>query len=87
MPYYLNSSVQVHVFDRQVWKRSMPGSEFMAIKSSATLMVSPQALYEVLTPGDIDIVRQVGFLSLDFIQHPLVLSRSCFTRKAVLLMK
>lgn len=39
----------------------MPGSEFMAIKSSARLMVSPQALYEVLTPGDIDIVRQVRF--------------------------
>lgn len=38
----------------------MPGSDFVAIKSSATLLASPQALFEVLTPGDIDIVRQVG---------------------------
>lgn len=38
----------------------MPGSDFLAIKSSAILEASPQALFEVLTPGDIDIVRQVG---------------------------
>lgn len=37
----------------------MPGSDFVAIKASATLSASPQALFEVLTPGDIDIVRQV----------------------------
>lgn len=56
--------VQVYVSNCQVWKRSMPGSDFIAIKSSARLLVSPQALYEVLTPGDIDIVRQVGLLVL-----------------------
>lgn len=38
----------------------MPGSDFVAIKSRATLLASPQALFEVLTPGDIDIVQQVG---------------------------
>lgn len=43
----------------QVWKRSMPNSDFVAIKSKASLAVSPQALFEVLTPGDIEIVRQV----------------------------
>lgn len=44
----------------QVWKREVPGSAFVAIKSSATLAATPQALFEVLTPGDIEIVRQVG---------------------------
>lgn len=43
----------------QVWKREVPGSAFVAIKSSAKLMATPQALFEVLTPGDIEIVRQV----------------------------
>lgn len=38
----------------------MPNSDFVAIKSKASLAVSPQALFEVLTPGDIEIVRQVG---------------------------
>lgn len=37
----------------------MPNSDFVAIKSKASLSVSPQALFEVLTPGDIEIVRQV----------------------------
>ena len=37
----------------------MPNSDFVAIKSKASLAVSPQALFEVLTPGDIEIVRQV----------------------------
>lgn len=53
----------------------MPGSDFIAIKSSARLLVSPQALYEVLTPGDIDIVRQVGLLVLiSFANSPMMLS-------------
>lgn len=38
----------------------MPNSDFVAIKSKASLAVSSQALFEVLTPGDIEIVRQVG---------------------------
>eukprot|EP00903_Cladosiphon_okamuranus_P005732 g5689.t1 len=49
----------------QVWKRSMPNSDFVAIKSKASLAVSPQALFEVLTPGDIEIVRQYNPLVED----------------------
>lgn len=45
----------------QVWKREVPGSAFVAIKSSAILEATQQAIFEVLTPGDIDIVRQVIF--------------------------
>lgn len=43
----------------KVWKREVPGSPFVAIKSSAILKATQQALFEVLTPGDIDIVKQV----------------------------
>ncbi|CAM9466013.1 unnamed protein product, partial [Hapterophycus canaliculatus] len=49
----------------QVWKRSMPNSDFVAIKSKASLDVSPEALFEVLTPGDIEIVRQYNPLVED----------------------
>ncbi|CAM9672105.1 unnamed protein product [Scytosiphon promiscuus] len=49
----------------QVWKRSMPDSDFVAIKSKASLDVSPEALFEVLTPGDIEIVRQYNPLVED----------------------
>ncbi|CAM9932097.1 unnamed protein product [Ectocarpus sp. 13 AM-2016] len=43
----------------------MPNSDFVAIKSKASLAVSPQALFEVLTPGDIEIVRQYNPLVED----------------------
>lgn len=56
----LGFAAGVPVLFVKVWKRSVPGSDFVAIKSSAILGASPQALFEVLTPGDIDIVRRVG---------------------------
>lgn len=49
----------------KVWKREVPGSAFVAIKSSARLTATPQALFEVLTPGDIEIVRQYNPLVED----------------------
>ncbi|CBJ27871.1 conserved unknown protein [Ectocarpus siliculosus] len=56
----------------QVWKRSMPNSDFVAIKSKASLAVSPQALFEVLTPGDIEIVRQYNPLVEDGIDLEVI---------------
>lgn len=47
----------------------MPNSDFVAIKSKASLAVSPQALFEVLTPGDIEIVRQVWSITEQLLKH------------------
>ncbi|CAM9364998.1 unnamed protein product [Chrysoparadoxa australica] len=41
----------------KVYKKTVPDSPFVAIKAKGMLRASPEALQEVLTPGDIEIVR------------------------------
>jgi hypothetical protein len=41
----------------KVWTRRFPGTDFVTVKAEAHIDASPEAMYEVLAPGDIDIVR------------------------------
>lgn len=48
-----------------VWKMSIKDSPFIAIKATAILDVTPNALSQVLAPGDINIVRSYNPMILD----------------------
>ncbi len=48
-----------------VWTRHVPESDYVEVKASARIPASPEAVSEVLTPGDIDIVRTYNPLIKD----------------------
>ncbi len=48
-----------------VWTRHVPESDYVEVKATARIPASPEAMSEVLTPGDIDIVRTYNSLIMD----------------------
>ncbi len=49
----------------KVWTRHVPDSDYVEVKATARIPASPEAVSEVLTPGDIDIVRTYNPLIKD----------------------
>ncbi len=48
-----------------VWTRHVPDSDYIEVKATARIPTSPEAVSEILTPGDIDIVRTYNPLIKD----------------------